>query len=80
MTALLKLEITVMVFWLLLPISGSLKSIDYRKQICMAQALSFECFIALKGTHFYVFITYLIKQLLSSLLDSITPLMTISKS
>ena len=44
MTSLLKLEITV-VFWLLLPVySGSLKRIDYPKQICLAHPLSFECF------------------------------------
>ena len=46
-----------MVFWLLLPVySGSLKTFDYPKQICLAHPLSFECFTALKGTHFYMFI------------------------
>ena len=45
MTSLLKLEITVCLFWLSLPVhSGSLKRIDYLKQICLAQPLSFECF------------------------------------
>ena len=46
-----------MVFWLLLSVySGSLKRIDYPKQICLAHSVSFECFTALKGTHFYIFI------------------------
>ena len=32
-------------FWLSLPVhSGSLKRIDYPKQICLAHPLSFECF------------------------------------
>ena len=44
MTSLLKLEITV-IFWLSLPVhSGSLKRIDYPKQICLDHSLSFECF------------------------------------
>ena len=44
MTSLLKLEITVF-FWLSLPgHSGSLKRIDYPKQICLAHPHSFECF------------------------------------
>ena len=31
--------------WLSLPVySGSLKRIDYPKQICLAHTLSFECF------------------------------------
>ena len=34
-----------MTFWLSLPVhSGSLKRIDYPKRICLAHALSFECF------------------------------------
>ena len=42
MTSLLKLEITVYFFWLSLPVhSGSLKRIDYPKQICLAHTLSF---------------------------------------
>ena len=47
-----------MVFWLLLPVySGSLKRIDYPKQICLAHPLSFDfVFTALEGTHFYIFI------------------------
>ena len=44
MTSMLKLEITVF-FWLSLPVhSGSLKKIDYPKQICLAHPLSFERF------------------------------------
>ena len=44
-----------MTFWLSLPVhSGSLKKIDNPKQICLAHPLSFECFTALKGTHFYI--------------------------
>ena len=40
-----------MVFWLLLPVySGSLKRIDYPKQICLVHRLSFECLTALTGT------------------------------
>ena len=31
---------------------------DYPKQICLAHPLSCECFIALKGTHFYILIWY----------------------
>ena len=56
MTSLLKLEITVcMIFWLSLPVhSGSLKSIDYPKQICLAHILFFNVFTAFKGTHFYI--------------------------
>ena len=47
-----------MVFWLVLPIySGSLKRIDYPKQICLTHPLSFECFTTLKGTNFYIFIS-----------------------
>ena len=34
-----------MAFWLSLPVDlGSLKRIDYPKQICLAHPLSFECF------------------------------------
>ena len=54
MTSFVKLEIT-MTFLLPLPFhSGSLKRIDYSKQICLAHPLSFECFTALKGTHLYI--------------------------
>ena len=42
-TALLKLELKVWFLWLLLPVpSGSLKRIDYSKQICWTYSLSFE--------------------------------------
>ena len=34
-----------MVFWLLSPVySGSLKKIDYPKQICLVHTFAFECF------------------------------------
>ena len=46
-----------MLFWLLLSVySGSLK------QICLAHPLSFECFTALKGTHFYILLVMCILQ------------------
>ena len=56
MTSFLKLEITeLMTFWLSLPVhSGSLKRIDYPKQICLATLFLLNVFIALKGTHFYI--------------------------
>ena len=58
MTSLLKLEIIVF-FWLSLPVnSGSLKKIDYPKQICLAHLLLLNVFTALKETHLDVFITY----------------------
>ena len=46
MTSLLKLEnYRMFIFWLSLPVhSGSLKRIDYPKQICLIHPLSFECF------------------------------------
>ena len=53
-----QLEITVC-FCISLPVhSGSLKRIDYPKQICLAHHLSFEFFTALKGTHLYIFIRF----------------------
>ena len=56
-TSLLKLEITLCFFWLLLPVhSGSLKRIDYPNQICLAHTLSFKYSTALKGIHLYIFI------------------------
>ena len=46
-----------MVFWLLLPVySGSLKRIDYPKQICLAQFFPLNVLTALTSTHFYIFI------------------------
>ena len=47
-----------MVYSLLLSVhSGSLKRIDYRKQICLAHPFFLlSVFTALKGTHFYIFI------------------------
>ena len=40
-------------FWLSLPVqSGSLKRINYPKQICLARLSLLIVFIALKGTHF----------------------------
>ena len=55
MTSLLKLEITIY-FWLSLPVhSGSLKRIDYPKQICLAHPLLLNVFTALKGNHLYMF-------------------------
>ena len=55
MAALLKLEITVSLFWLLLLVrSGSLKRILYSKLYSLAHTLLLNVFSALKGTHFYI--------------------------
>ena len=35
--------------------SGSLKRIDYPKQICLAHPFLLNVFTALKGTHLYIF-------------------------
>ena len=44
-----------MTLWLSLPVhSGSLKRIDYPKQICLATLFLLKVFTALKGTHFYI--------------------------
>ena len=46
-----------MTFWLSLPVhSGSLKRIDYPKRICVAHALSFECFHCSLRNSFLYFI------------------------
>ena len=67
---LLKLEITVCLYWLALKNHlGSLKRIDYQKQICLVQPLSFYFFTALKGTHF--FYIFLIKNPHSSIVQII---------
>ena len=48
-----------MSFWLQLPAhSGSLKRIDYPKQICLIQPLSLNVFTALKGIRFLYFISF----------------------
>ena len=44
-----------MTFWLSLPAhSGSLKRIDYPKQICQTNPFLLNVFTALKGIHFYI--------------------------
>ena len=45
-------------FWLSLPVhSGSLKGIDYPKQICLAHPLSFECFhCSLRNSSLYFYL------------------------
>ena len=68
MTSLLKLEITGF-FWLSLPVhSGSLKRIDYPKQICLAHPPSFECFSLLLKELIFIVLAHLSRRLIGELI------------